>query len=1670
MQHFVKCLTVLFILFFPGFLSAESVGRYITIDRVKVNATTTIPAGTEVNFLGTIEVNQSVSKSGELATFTYMDDIYNADATLFYKAINDASFAIHPARTFDAGNSASLCSAMARSNSGDGLTFADETFARYFKILKGQKIVDGYSVSKPKDISSWRSKDNEFCISGLEHSTSYEVTLLPGLEAKRGSYEVTLDKAISFKVTTPPVKPGIKIDSSKTILSNARNAVIPVEYININEIEVTLHRIDLASLPSYRSVLQILDGSDVSRLDSFWADKIAQKSIEVSETLNQAQTINLNFSDLIDSNASGLFVATFTSPQLSASNWENRPTQWFSISDTSVQVFKGSNTTDLFINSFKTTHAIEGAEVQIVAKNNRALFEGRTDENGRVQLSNDLISGSGGFAPSFIIVTSKNYGTSILQVSSLEEKPRFLNGGEVKAHKEDVYLTSDREIYRAGDTVHAFGVIRELNLDPVASREMTLKLLDRNNDTVSKIDIISDANGAFSESFALKSTLQLGRYTIQVEAIDEAILAQHVITLEDFVPLTIEPKLEIQNSIWSLNETQSMTLSAEYYSGGPAVGLTGEIATFVRTADEFQDERFDGFKFGSGAASKVTIVGDEFEELLDSKGQMTASLLSDYTADSTQLYEVLVQGTVFDVGGRANKTTEIIALDTSSSYVGLRPRFDSYIDEGNAPSFDVVNVNRSGEETSFEGVQYSVQRIYYEYNWFYSDGWRWNRIRVDDETVAAGEVTSKNLVLDTPLSWGRHEIILTNADGFKTIHEFYVGWGSDAKPASEPEELVLSYSDGVLRGNAGFTGKLSIMLADEDISSVQSVRIDKGSFEIPVSIPVGTEPGIHLLASLIRPIETGSEHLPQISLGKVWVPTLSPSRHMDLTIKTDDRIDSATAVSVKLDTTSETGSAVIFVVDEGIHALTDYQNKNLSNHYLDERALNYGILSNFGELISQDLALSTFRVGGDGDMLSAAAAAAKSEFFKTVTYASPILDINNGSTEFVFPQTSEWEGKLRVVAFSVSEDGFGFSESEVIVQDAVSLDVSMPRFVTPNDTVVAKMNVRWNEYDGPIELITTLGTNENSRVIEQPASNSFELEVPISTNTVGDLPLLIEVATRDRLYSRNFTLVSRQGSYPVTEVQSAKLDKKNWLGFGSVIVQPFNSRSVDLAIAGSSTSASLTTGLGVNLNQVVEELNRYPYGCVEQVSSKTRGLIAFSEVRGLSPEISRKIQVGIENLLAKQKFSGAFGYWDRNSYVYERFQPYAVDTLLQLLPYAEDQDKIVSAIKRGLEYLYRTNFNDQNVKLYAYGLLAKSGYEVTSRARYAIDQELRKRSTVSFDASTPLFHFTEALDNLTLSYWVAAQLNDTKRMNQLSERARFVLDQNTEEESSKDRVAGAWFSPADSSGLYTKSAPNNGHLLTDLAQDKISPVFRTVLSNTHEHLARSQYRSTQWSAKLVSLQKFQETSLEGTKVSIDGTEYELDATGSLPLDLDKLKSGFEIAHDAPSELYLNVKSTGQRLGLTQLDNGYKVEKFWYDRSGQEVDVSSGVLSAKQGDLFTVVVQINRTKTGYGSDLLITDLLPAGFEIEKAVLADPEFDGLKIDFDAGLQAGYTASMDDRFIAHFDSRWRPGSFALVRYSIRAAYETEALIPDAVVEEMYAPEVNGRSNITASIVAAR
>ena len=202
---------------------------------------------------------------------------------------------------------------------------------------------------------------------------------------------------------------------------------------------------------------------------------------------------------------------------------------------------------------------------------------------------------------------------------------------------------------------------------------------------------------------------------------------------------------------------------------------------------------------------------------------------------------------------------------------------------------------------------------------------------------------------------------------------------------------------------------------------------------------------------------------------------------------------------------------MVFVIDEGIHAISGYKNDNIQDHYLGERALNFGIFTNFGKLISQDSSLKAIRVGGDEGMLSAAAEAPKSEFFKTFVASSPLIDIVDGKAVYQFDQTEEWEGRLRVVVVALDKTGFGFSESAITVQDPVSIDVSMPRFVAPKDFVNAKMNIRWNDFDGPVELKTTIGKSIATQTIAKPASNTFSVELPITANTTGTIPVVIEV-------------------------------------------------------------------------------------------------------------------------------------------------------------------------------------------------------------------------------------------------------------------------------------------------------------------------------------------------------------------------------------------------------------------------------------------------------------------------------------------------------------------------------------------------------------------------------
>ena len=143
------------------------------------------------------------------------------------------------------------------------------------------------------------------------------------------------------------------------------------------------------------------------------------------------------------------------------------------------------------------------------------------------------------------------------------------------------------------------------------------------------------------------------------------------------------------------------------------------------------------------------------------------------------------------------------------------------------------------------------------------------------------------------------------------------------------------------------------------------MRVTRADVEIPLDVRLMPEPGFHVLATLIRPIEAGTEHLPQIALGSTWVPSLGAERDIGLRVSAPEVVRSTETIAVSVQANVHSGSLVLFLVDEGIHALTGFRNEDPTGFFYGERELSIGIASNYGRLIRQDAALPTYRAGGD---------------------------------------------------------------------------------------------------------------------------------------------------------------------------------------------------------------------------------------------------------------------------------------------------------------------------------------------------------------------------------------------------------------------------------------------------------------------------------------------------------------------------------------------------------------------------------------------------------------------------------------------------------------------------------------------------------------------------------
>ncbi|MEO1106188.1 MAG: hypothetical protein AAFW98_21050, partial [Pseudomonadota bacterium] len=175
------------------------------------------------------------------------------------------------------------------------------------------------------------------------------------------------------------------------------------------------------------------------------------------------------------------------------------------------------------------------------------------------------------------------------------------------------------------------------------------------------------------------------------------------------------------------------------------------------------------------------------------------------------------------------------------------------------------------------------------------------------------------------------------------------------------------------------------------------------------------------------------------------------------------------------------------------------------------------------------------------------------------------------------------------------------------------------------------------------------------------------------------------------------------------------------------------------------------------------------------------------------------------------------------------------------------------------------------------------------------------------------------------------------------------------------------------------------------------------------------------------------------------------------LSTDQLAGGLVVRNDGDQVVSVATTVRGTPLDpLPPVASGLTIERTYHTLDGEEVQPDQ----VRQND--RLLVRLTVTKTADAPmRILLSDLLPAGFEIENPVLVGQ---GAVASFplsQSGQFPEHTEFRDDRFAAAWTlSQGATGDPLMVTYMVRAVSPGTFALPAAEVSDMYQPRYVART----------
>jgi uncharacterized protein YfaS (alpha-2-macroglobulin family) len=1509
------------------------------------------------------------------------------------------------------------------------------------------------------------------CIGGLAFGETRSVTLRAGLPSADGRrLAADISETLSF-ADRPAI---VRFSGGGVILPRIDAQGVALETVNVDTLRVTVSRVNdrALALRSISAGYEAASGEWAAmpwdaRPDDF-ARQLWQGEMDTAGPANAPVVTVFPLLEVLGELQPGAYVLraeNLRELEIDPSRQAARAERWLVITDLAFTAYRGSDGLDAVLRSLQTAQPVANARVQLLAASNEILAETRSDGGGRVRFAAALLRGQGPNAPRLLAAYGPDGDFAVLDLQRAPvELPDEATAGRERGAV-DGYLYLDRGVYRPGERVHASALIRDAAGFALAERGATLALLGPSGleQARMRFERAALAGGVFHE-FMLPQRAARGqwRVTLSVDGVGE--IARRSIGVEDFVPQRVELRLHADSdTALQAQETRAIEAEARFLYGAPGAGL--EVQTRVRVQPDPQP-------FGAHRNFSFGVHDEAFRESLfelpamrtDGAGKALLALAPETAEELSSLpLQLRTQVAVLEPGGRAVTSEVVLPYRPRGHYVGLATELEDGRAEIGAPvRYRVLAVDAAGEPLE-QRLQWRLVRNDWTYDWYRTQEgeWRWRRSRrvvpiEDGEMVAAG--ADGGSITTPALDWGDYTLLIREDEQAVASAGFQVGWGGYREDGLEaPDRVRVTGPARAPRVGeraeitiiAPYAGLAEVAIATDRVLETRTLQVPEGGATL--SVPVGRDwgAGAYVMVSVYTPRDAVQQPRPRRAVGvaHVAVDVAAEGRVFTLALDAPQRARPGQPLQIGLEATGlparETAHVTLAAVDEGILLLTGFRSPDPVDWFFGRTRLGVDLLDDYGRLLDPNQGrAAAVRSGGDsigGEGLAVVPT-------RTVALFSGPVTLDARGRGGVTLDLPDFNGELRLMAVAWSNSALAAASRPLSVRDAVPAEVVLPRFLAPGDTAQATLtldNVEGAAGDYSSELRAQGGLDVPATPLTMTLRQGERADRRFALGAGAEGIAEVSLAVRgpdDFAVARSWPLQVRPAWLPASRITRSRLQPGERLLIPPEALAGYAPGSADLQVSFAATpidAAALYRALGAE-----------GHGGTEALVSRALPLLYAGRLQGLSATLppadaDAEIRASIETLLSRQDAGGAFGAWRigdvgaspwLGAYVtdflaraaqaghsvpaaslaraHEALQPIAQGELWRSYGYDTRQPDPRYSSDTSARLAYRS-------AAYASYVLARAGRVDRSRLRYLHDEELSR-----IESPLARAHIGAAL----------ASIGDRARAINAFEAAVAAL-----------------------------GYENPGDYLQSARRDLAGVLALAAEAGLDEHVAALAERAGRELPEPAALTTHELAFLLLAAQAIAGDADRLsirddagrEAAPAVTLSAAQLSAGLTYTNHGERPVWVTQFARGTLIEPpSAASEGLVIEKALFDHAGRPVDAAA----LQQGDQLVVVIAL-RSRRAALAPLLLTDLLPAGFEIEAVLGAEDAGERGRYGWLGELAALRVAeARDDRLVAALEVR--SGQRYRLAYLVRAVTPGEFALPGVVAEDTSRRDVFARS----------